>query len=923
MGNQLISAHEVEKDPCSFSPELKWKLYRAKHKERGDEMTLFIFEKKLIDKYATATKDAIHETLRRDAGNLQRLRHPKLLHVMEPLIEERTTLAFAVRRVECTLAQLLERSRHELSDLEMKCGLLDIVEAIQFLHNDVKTAHLGLSPHCIFVTKTGRWLLGGLAHTRGPMDWGTQQPSGFAFTHTDGHQSSSPSAFSADPPLRYAAPEMTDKYPGTMGLESDIFSLGLIAYELMSKQREPLLRVSGLDRSNHHYQCKKVVPIQMGSVPNDLYNILLSSLTMDPNQRSTIDTFLNSEFFHDLNIKALRFLEALNEKEDSQRLQFLRGLSKLLDDPSSPLAAIRIYREKIIPSLAEALQFPTLYAEVVPLLITSLKKKGVTDKAHFTERVWPRLRDLLSAREISVECVTMLIREIETFMAMLDKDSIQKYLTPFVLRCLELNEPNILQETLEKIPKIHNSFDYRQIKESVLPCLLKHLLTTQNLKIRAQILMGLNQIMQIFDKHTVIEKILPAFEKVVRIDHTPAILMCVLGCLDAMSKQLGAKTTAERILPLLTPMLMEESLTSEQWQTQMAVCKKLLQRVEDARTKDYAAKDARDSDVKAALGSQNMSNYTNPLNGSLNPLAGLSAGASTAAAAAEDSFESLLMGTSVTPSLPSKPAAPPAAPPAPPAFGGGRGGGSDLSALFSIPQQHTSGPSTGLDPRPPPPPAIPKLAAHALDSPIRYAPVAIPQSTSAAIPTTTSLMDMPTGGSGGVGVSSQPTDLLCGGFDFPPTAKAPTPSFGTGMDALNNAFASISSGPPRSTTGGAAWAVGADPFAGCDAEPRRSSGGGMGVMGMGDMSNMGGGMGGSMGGGMGMGGFGGSMGSMTGGMGGGMGGGTGAMGHDMGNPMGGMGNPMNGNAAQHGFGAMGNMGGPGMGNQRTSGNTWK
>ena len=49
------------------------------------------------------------------------------------------------------------------SELEIKCNLIDIVDALSFLHSDVKIAHLGVNPSSIYVTEDGRWLLGGFA----------------------------------------------------------------------------------------------------------------------------------------------------------------------------------------------------------------------------------------------------------------------------------------------------------------------------------------------------------------------------------------------------------------------------------------------------------------------------------------------------------------------------------------------------------------------------------------------------------------------------------------------------------------------------------------------------------------------------------------------------------------------------------------
>merc|ERR1712176_1161317 len=78
--------------------------------------------------------------------------------------------------------------------------------------------------------------------------------------------------------------------------------------------------------------------------------------------------------------------------------------------------------------------------------------------------------------------------------------------------------------------------------------------------------------------------------------------MCLLGCYDAMRKHLGPKITSERIIPLIAPLLVEDSLSGEQWETQLSVFKELLQRVEAARRKDFETRKEAQSEAGAALG---------------------------------------------------------------------------------------------------------------------------------------------------------------------------------------------------------------------------------------------------------------------------------------------------------------------------------
>ena len=53
------------------------------------EVSIFMFEKKQIDRYSRRDKDIIIDTLKKGVSQLTRLRHPKILSVLHPLEESR------------------------------------------------------------------------------------------------------------------------------------------------------------------------------------------------------------------------------------------------------------------------------------------------------------------------------------------------------------------------------------------------------------------------------------------------------------------------------------------------------------------------------------------------------------------------------------------------------------------------------------------------------------------------------------------------------------------------------------------------------------------------------------------------------------------------------------------------------------------
>ncbi|KAF4665142.1 SCY1-like protein 2, partial [Perkinsus chesapeaki] len=524
--------------PAAGQPARRLKLYNATRQKSstagpaagpvGDDtsLTVFLFEKKTLDtrQYPKDYKDQILASLHREATILQRLRHPNILSVIDPLSDERQTMAFVTRRVTQTLGTILAVDRKQLSLIEIQTGLLDIASAIEFLHH-ANTCHLGLSPSAIFLTPNGRWVLGGLAYSQSPVEPGKMVPCQVRFRGIGGMAGG---MILNEPPIRYAAPEMTSGYSSTCGQCSDVFSFGILAYELFSKDRQPLLsRVTpGADPTVHQREVQNALPLkeENGQIDNSVLFALLQSMTQpDPSRRCTIESFLNSEYFNDINIKALRFLETLSEKDDAARIAFLRGLPRLLNDKNCPLVASpHLIRERILPPLADvALSFPALWSSALPCLITALKYDGVCDPQYFQERIWPRIRPLFSAKEISVECVTILIRNLDLFINNTTAKDASDVLVPFVLRCIELKEDTIIQEVFTRLPLLQRRFEYTTLQHVLLPRMLKMMTDPSEgvpTRIRCLIINCMQEMLPVLDNSTVVGPLLKALTETTATD---------------------------------------------------------------------------------------------------------------------------------------------------------------------------------------------------------------------------------------------------------------------------------------------------------------------------------------------------------------------------------------------------------------------
>lgn len=119
--------------------------------------------------------------------------------------EDQKVLLFVTEPIEFNLSSLqFDATKKELipGDLEIKCLSLELLEALNFLHNNAKMIHMGLAPEHIYITSEGRLKLGGL---------------NFAVQFSTAESLNVPlnydlriNEYSVVPNLRFAAPEISE-----------------------------------------------------------------------------------------------------------------------------------------------------------------------------------------------------------------------------------------------------------------------------------------------------------------------------------------------------------------------------------------------------------------------------------------------------------------------------------------------------------------------------------------------------------------------------------------------------------------------------------------------------------------------------------------------------------------------------------------
>ena len=127
------------------------------------------------------------------------------------------------------------------SDMEIKLHIEELLKTLTFLHNDVRIAHVSLSPENVYIMPDGKWKLGGFMFSTQILTNNMSETNNVDFTTKP-----SDAYIRTNPNLAFVAPEVVE-LPSKCTFSSDIFSLGLllcsifISKEDMRSTGEPYL----------------------------------------------------------------------------------------------------------------------------------------------------------------------------------------------------------------------------------------------------------------------------------------------------------------------------------------------------------------------------------------------------------------------------------------------------------------------------------------------------------------------------------------------------------------------------------------------------------------------------------------------------------------------------------------------------------
>ncbi|ENH73940.1 Protein kinase domain-containing protein ppk32 [Fusarium oxysporum f. sp. cubense race 1] len=564
-----------------------WKIFDAKKKSTGKPYSVFVFDRKSLDSHGSSlgrsgaasfkkTVEEVVERLKKEASSLAKLRHPNILELVEPVEETRGGgLQFVTESVTASLSSLLQekdeqeraggpggrssryvtedadgtkrRRELEIDELEIQKGLLQVSKALEFLHENAGIVHGNLTPDA--------------------SDW---KISGLAFA---------------------SPPEGSDKPTSIQGIN---------LYEVLNMDpRLPKAVQLNLDYSSPDF----VVDNNLNSSA-DMFSLGL----IRPAQRMTAREFQQSEYFDNILVSTIRFLDSFPAKTANEKASFMRGLNKVL--PSFPKS---VMEKKILPALIEELKDRDLLSLILQNVFKILDLLPSAKRA-FSEKVRPALREIfvVNAKQTQEKDpardagLMVVLEHISSISSNCSGKEFKDDMLPVIMAAIECPTHSIVDAALRSLPVVLPVLDFSTIKNELFPVIAAVFSKTNSLAIkvrglRAFVILcggtndngeddGLNGLenkktssSSALDKYTMQEKIVP----LIRVIKTkePAVMMAALNVLRVVGSVADAEFVAMEILPILWSMSLGPLLNLKQFQGFMELIKSLSRRVEDEQTR--------------------------------------------------------------------------------------------------------------------------------------------------------------------------------------------------------------------------------------------------------------------------------------------------------------------------------------------------
>ncbi|XP_048488534.1 SCY1-like protein 2 [Plutella xylostella] len=610
--NPIMEFFEVGFEAATAGPELIWHIHDAYRKSDGKECSVFFFDKRVADKiYKNKRKETVLDRVRGCITQLEKMKHPRMLEVIHGIEEGQHTLAFASEPVLASLHNILTwhdsnpippgnplpvmpypitlgpppatpnppqvtafrppnaREYHFL-DIEIRYGLMQIIEALQYLHYTCRQIHRNICPQAIIVNKRGTWKLFGLEFYENII--GPDPTEMMAVTPW-----SMKVAKVAQPNLDYQAPEIQTN--AHCNILSDMFSLGLVICALFNNGK-PIIQAC----NNPMLYLKQIEFLEqqvnsvLEKIPGPLQEAVQRLLNRDPHPRPTTQLLPLIKYFKcqsEVAIHAMQFLDVIDTKDPQLKINFYRVT--LIE--ALPYIPKKLRWQHVWPLLQQELRSTEVLASVLqPVLWLA------NDCSHdeFSGYVLPTVKSLLESPK-TIRATVTIFESLHIILRKCQRKEVNGDILPVLFRSIEHDNSQIQVAALLAMQNSSDFIDDKSLHTIVLPKIRGVLEKSQcDVKIVNLVLAFYEKILMRLERGHIVDNLLPSLLSLRLSD--PEIINKVVKLYRTMlvEPKFGLTTNlmATKMIPCLAPQAVNPALNCDQFTNLMEILYDMLDNID-------------------------------------------------------------------------------------------------------------------------------------------------------------------------------------------------------------------------------------------------------------------------------------------------------------------------------------------------------
>lgn len=187
-----------------------------------------------------------------------------------------------------------------------------------------------------------------------------------------------------------------------------------------------------------------------------------------------------------------------------------------------------------------------------------------------------------------IQILLIFMQKMDLLLKLTPAEDVKTDVLPMLYRALESDAQQIQELCLSILPTFASLVDYPSMKNHLLPRIKKLCISTQLISVKVNCLLCIGKLLEHLDKWLVMDEVIPFLPQIP--SREPAVIMAILGIykLALTHSKLGLtkESLANKVIPFLVPLSIENGLSLNQFNAVMALVKDMLTRVEsEHRTK--------------------------------------------------------------------------------------------------------------------------------------------------------------------------------------------------------------------------------------------------------------------------------------------------------------------------------------------------